>query len=215
MLTEVQRDEGRTSGVGPRRVIFTGSREWGLTKGRGGLTFIEEKAKQELQVSAAAVNRLIARYVVGITDDFAKRDRTAVTGPGLIVVQGGANGLDTKVANAVQTIAFGLWRRSRREFSLYTNIVTEEGMASTELADGLWLETYEADWANRPRYLAGPERNQRMLDEGADHVIAMFAWGRSYGATDRGGTNDMVRRAVKAGVPVDIYEAALGKWRKP
>jgi hypothetical protein len=41
---------------------------------------------------------------------------------------------------------------------------------------------------------AGPLRNQRMLDEGKPDLVVAFP-----GA---GGTKDMVRRAVKAGVPV-------------
>ena len=41
---------------------------------------------------------------------------------------------------------------------------------------------------------AGPLRNQRMLDEGKPDLVVAFPGG--------GGTKDMVRRAVKAGVSV-------------
>ena len=42
--------------------------------------------------------------------------------------------------------------------------------------------------------LAPPLRNQRMLDEGKPDLVVAFPGG--------GGTKDMVRRAVKAGVPI-------------
>ena len=41
---------------------------------------------------------------------------------------------------------------------------------------------------------AGPLRNQRMLDEGKPNLVVAFPGG--------GGTKDMVRRAVKARVPI-------------
>lgn len=55
---------------------------------------------------------------------------------------------------------------------------------------GVECVTFPADWSLGRR--AGPERNQRMLDAGADGVVA-FPGGR--------GTADMVRRAIAAGVP--------------
>lgn len=46
---------------------------------------------------------------------------------------------------------------------------------------------------------AGPRRNQRMLDEGEPDVLLAFYGGR--------GTEDMKRRAAKAGIPIyDIAE---------
>lgn len=59
-------------------------------------------------------------------------------------------------------------------------------------------ETYMADWAIGPQ--AGPERNQRMLDEGKPTKLIAFPGGR--------GTADMVRRAVAAGIPVQHIEEA-------
>lgn len=211
VLEEVQRDEGGRVGA-PRRVIFTGSREWGLTSGgdrdlEAVQQYLAQWAHQELRVSTNAVTKLIARHVIGFEGEIKKRDRSAIPPPGLVIVQGGAKGLDTTIADVSRIYAAGLRRRSRVEAKTFFN--------EPQLADRFWLETYEADWAHRPRHLAGPERNQLMLDQGADHVIAFFAWGREYGADARGGTNDMVRRAVQAGVPVDIYEAAQGAWRKP
>jgi hypothetical protein len=46
-------------------------------------------------------------------------------------------------------------------------------------------------------------------------LSAFFSAGKVYGPDERGGTNDMVRRAHRAGVPVDIYEADARAWRKP
>lgn len=61
------------------------------------------------------------------------------------------------------------------------------------------VEVYEANWA-RDGKRAGPMRNQRMLDEGKpDHVIA-------FPLADSVGTWDMIRRARKAGIPVEIQD---------
>jgi hypothetical protein len=52
---------------------------------------------------------------------------------------------------------------------------------------------FKADWATHG-CKAGPIRNQQMLDEGKPDLVVAFPGGR--------GTDDMVRRAEKAGVPV-------------
>jgi len=57
---------------------------------------------------------------------------------------------------------------------------------------GVAEEPHPADWKAHGR-AAGPIRNQKMLDAGADLVIA-FPGGR--------GTNDMIRRALRADVTV-------------
>lgn len=54
-----------------------------------------------------------------------------------------------------------------------------------------------ADWASHGR-AAGPIRNQKMLDEHRPDMVLAFAGGA--------GTNDMVRRARKAGVTVIEYD---------
>ncbi len=65
---------------------------------------------------------------------------------------------------------------------------------------GLRVEEYLADWATHGR-AAGPIRNQRMLDEAKpDLVMAFFMPGSR-------GTVDMVRRAIKSGIPVKLYGA--------
>jgi predicted polyphosphate/ATP-dependent NAD kinase len=58
---------------------------------------------------------------------------------------------------------------------------------------------FPADW-ERCGKAAGPLRNQEMLDAGPDLVVA-FPGGK--------GTADMVRRARKAGVPVQIIGASV------
>lgn len=203
VLEEVQRDEGRASGVGPRRVIFTGSREWGEDRG----TYPSEWVEHERQVSAAVVTRLVARFVVGMPDKTTAKVKGLQAGPGLVVVHGLARGLDSAVDSVTRALAAGQRRLTRDTFRTF--------FVEPQLAPGMWLEAYPADWAHRPRALAGPERNQQMLDLGADQVVAFFAHGRAYGAGISGGTNDMVRRAVQAGIEVDIYEANNRRWRKP
>jgi len=56
--------------------------------------------------------------------------------------------------------------------------------------------TYPADWHTHG-LSAGPRRNKLMLDEGKPDLVLAFPGGL--------GTLDMVRRAIKAGVPVTHY----------
>ena len=66
---------------------------------------------------------------------------------------------------------------------------------------GYSVEVYPADWAKHGK-AAGPIRNQQMLDTGIDLVIALPG-GR--------GTEDMIRRARNAGVPVAATEPYEGE----
>ena len=59
-------------------------------------------------------------------------------------------------------------------------------------------EPHPADWGRYGRK-AGPLRNQRMVDLGADLVL-VFTYG------DSRGTADCARRAEKAGIPVRRFE---------
>jgi len=52
---------------------------------------------------------------------------------------------------------------------------------------------FVANWSQHPR-AAGPIRNQRMIDEGKPDLVLAFPGGR--------GTEDMCRRARKAGIEV-------------
>lgn len=64
---------------------------------------------------------------------------------------------------------------------------------------GLRVETYPADWDIYGR-AAGSIRNQKMLDAGADLVLAFPLPGSR-------GTWDMVRRAERAGIEVRVWPA--------
>ena len=64
---------------------------------------------------------------------------------------------------------------------------------------GLGQQVFRADWVRYGK-AAGPIRNQEMLDEGRpDLVIAFRLEGKSRG------TDDMIRRAKSAGVPVEVF----------
>jgi hypothetical protein len=66
---------------------------------------------------------------------------------------------------------------------------------------GLKTLAYRADWRRGKR--AGPERNQRMLDDGQPHFVLAFP-----GAA---GTGDCVTRARRAGIPVvEVAKLPLG-----
>lgn len=78
-------------------------------------------------------------------------------------------------------------------------------------AMGVTIERYDADWDHEGR-AAGPMRNQRMLDTGLDLLVALYAYGEPFNpGMSRGGTNDMVYRAVAAKVHVHAWSA--GGWR--
>ncbi len=53
--------------------------------------------------------------------------------------------------------------------------------------------SFEAEWDKHGKS-AGPMRNQRMIDEGKPDIVVAFPGGR--------GTQDMIRRAVRAGIKV-------------
>jgi ABC-type sugar transport system substrate-binding protein len=61
---------------------------------------------------------------------------------------------------------------------------------------GVTQETYPADWSKGR--IAGPIRNQEMIDRGKPDLVIAFPGGK--------GTADMVRRAREAGIPVQEVE---------
>lgn len=104
----------------------------------------------------------------------------------LVVIQGGAKGADAIAA---------AW-----------------GCENTDVRH----EQYPADWATHGK-AAGPLRNQQMLDEGKPDVVIAFKDAFQPDIPDnvvigdlytvrrpKGGTEDMVRRAKAAGIPVYI-----------
>ena len=84
--------------------------------------------------------------------------------------------------------------------ALCPEVVLQGGAQGADTLAALWAarnrrhcETMKADWKRHGK-AAGPIRNQRMLDEWEPALVVAFPGGA--------GTEDMVRRAVKAGVPV-------------
>lgn len=69
------------------------------------------------------------------------------------------------------------------------------GEIATQL--GLEVKAFPADWKRGKR--AGPERNQRMIDEGKPEIVIAFPVGESTG------TKDLIERARRAGVKVYQY----------
>jgi len=64
---------------------------------------------------------------------------------------------------------------------------------------GIPVQVFPADWKSHGRS-AGPIRNQKMLDEGKPDLILAF----HNNIDSSRGTKDMVKRAKKIGVPVDV-----------
>ena len=60
---------------------------------------------------------------------------------------------------------------------------------------------FSAEWGKYGR-VAGPIRNQQMLDEGKPTLVLAF----QYKDRKTPGTQDMIRRARKAGIPVEVVE---------
>ena len=75
------------------------------------------------------------------------------------------------------------------------------------LARGYQSETHWAKWDELGKK-AGPIRNQEMVDAGADLCVAFWD-GKSRG------TLDCIKRAVVAGIPVQIIPAADGGVGEP
>lgn len=76
------------------------------------------------------------------------------------------------------------------------------------VADGIGLKVISvpAEW-NRYGRGAGPVRNQKMLDMGPDLVVAFPVRGSR-------GTMDMIRRALRKGVKVRVYDEAMHECKQ-
>jgi hypothetical protein len=113
-------------------------------------------------------------------------DRGALTGKRVIVCGGRAYDDEQAVFRTLD------WLDPR--------VIAQGGASGADQLAALWCHergrdcaTYEALWAVCGR-AAGPLRNQRMLDQFHPDAVVAFPGGR--------GTDDMVRRAVAAGLPV-------------
>lgn len=88
---------------------------------------------------------------------------------------------------------------------LHPTVIAQGGASGADRQAALWAnatdtacETYPADWATHGR-AAGPIRNKQMLDEFGPDLVVAFPGGT--------GTQDMVARAIDAGVPVVRFYA--------
>ena len=106
----------------------------------------------------------------------------------------------------IWAVLAGLYARDESADGL---IVIEGGAPGADSFAAEWAddeadgsETYPADWDKHGK-AAGPIRNQQMLDEGQPDVVYAFkdAFDLAQSGSGRG-TEDMVRRAKAAGVPV-------------
>jgi hypothetical protein len=82
------------------------------------------------------------------------------------------------------------------------SVIIEGGAKGADFLARAWakdrcitVEEFEADWKAYGKK-AGPIRNQQMIDEGKPELVVAFPGGF--------GTNDMMRRAEKAGIPVKL-----------
>ena len=88
------------------------------------------------------------------------------------------------------------------------DVLIEGGAGGTDGIAGQWAVErginnliFPADWDKHGK-VAGPIRNQRMLDEGKPDLVVAFPGGR--------GTADMMKRAKAVGVKVACYVPRLG-----
>lgn len=69
---------------------------------------------------------------------------------------------------------------------------------------GMEVQVYKADWTTHGK-VAGPKRNQKMLDEGKPNCVVAF----HNDISNSKGTLDMVTRAEKNGLDVFVIESGL------
>jgi hypothetical protein len=67
-------------------------------------------------------------------------------------------------------------------------------------AQGVAVEPHRAEWVRLGKR-AGPSRNQRMVDGGADFCLAFHRF-----IANRRGTKDCARRAIAAGIPTYLVD---------
>jgi hypothetical protein len=94
----------------------------------------------------------------------------------ITIVHGGAKGADTMSETYVSHVSSYL---AQKGYQINT-------------------EVHKADWATQQK-AAGPIRNQKMVDLGADVTVAFMHEGSR-------GTADCVARCQKAGIPVLLYK---------
>ena len=73
---------------------------------------------------------------------------------------------------------------------------------------GMQVEIHRADWHIHGN-AAGVIRNQKMVDLGADLLVAY-----PFPLPEGKGTQDCIQRAVKAGIPTLVYDSANGNYTR-
>jgi len=125
------------------------------------------------------------RVLVCGSRDYIDNDgvlRALVTGmggiyPDPVVIDGAANGADN-----------------------LAHVYADDLAIETERYPVIWPAEHSAKWQFTD---AAYKRNQRMLDEGQPDLVIAFKDGFDW-TMRHGGTEDMVRRAKRAGVPVYV-----------
>ncbi len=120
---------------------------------------------------------------------------------------------DWQEAFAIWTFLDGL--EAREDLAGEPLIVIQGGAKGADrvAAEWTWVRSdhsnhpeFKADW-NKHGKAAGPIRNQQMLDEGKPDLVLAFKDNFNW-KLDKGGTEDMVKRAKAAGVPTYVISRA-------
>jgi hypothetical protein len=127
-------------------------------------------------LAEAVVNRMLARYC-----------------PGLVIVHGGATGVDRSFAEAAEAVGVDQEAHPARWHDL--------DVPGAVIRQDKRGRAYNAN--------AGPARNAEMLAAGADLVVGFH---RAISSSK--GTRDMLRRAVEAGVPAYLVSSDKGEPKR-
>jgi hypothetical protein len=79
-------------------------------------------------------------------------------------------------------------------------------VGSIALRKGMVVEVHPANWTTHKK-AAGPIRNQKMVDLGADLLLA-------YPLPEGRGTQDCIQRAIKAGIPTIVFDSDASRYRR-
>ena len=81
----------------------------------------------------------------------------------------------------------------------------DAAFATAAEAQGVAVEPHRAEWVRLGKR-AGPSRNQRMVDAGADFCLAFHRF-----IANSEGTRDCARRAIAAGIPTYLVDGDEGR----
>lgn len=168
------------------RVMITGSREWAADLRVPGS---KSRFRDDWDIAPSPQRDAMIAALRGARERAGNRP--------MLIVHGAAAGADSMSGllahrSGVQTEEWpALWRR-------------EDGTTrgGYDRAEALRMRPVHASKGAPYNRAAGPERNRAMLAAGADECLAF----RATGAGNRG-TDDMIRIATAAGIPVTVTEA--------